>query len=525
MIIMAKTTVKKAPYTKIIGNKKKIRINAFLIFIAMVIISSLAVIQIEQRNMHRHIQQESEQVREEIEGLLSDTRLAIEKAQPWLEQSCNSTIENKLNALPGETMYVLVVNLMRNNQIYCSSLLYNKGKKIRPIHLINNAVRIAKSPVLSGVPIVTTFMSFKNGNILATADLRFVSAIVKTTETTGNFVLQVHDKMLTAEGVIDGSLKDPRFAHYIQIEDENAPYIIAYQPPSLQLILNSITHSWLYGMLIFLVSLIPAVLAYQHMSRKISFYQHLTNAVRQNEIKPHYQPIVCAHTNQVLGAEVLARWIHEEVGFVPPDVFIPVAESSGLIVELTERLLEQVLADVKRQPQAFFPGFKLNINISHTHLIDSSFYEFTDKYATRFKKQGFQLAFEITEGKDVSVNQDITDKIENIRKNDVKISLDDFGTGFSNFAWISNLNPDSIKIDRLFVSQISQDSATPLIDCVIEMAKKMGIKTVAEGVEYDYQVRWLKSNDIDFFQGYYFSKPLPFSGFVAYIKETLKKAD
>lgn len=519
---MAKQKVKKANYTKLIGSKKKIRINAFLIFIAMMIISSLMVIQLEQRSIHRYIQSEAEEVREEIEGLLADTRLAIQEARPWLGQACTSELEKKLNALPNETMHVLVVNLMRGNQVYCSSLLYNKGKKITASHLVNNEVRITKSPVLSGVPIITTVVRFEEGNILATADLRFVSSIVKSTETTGNFVLQVNDKMLTPDGVINSTLKDPHFSHYVQIEDKDAPYIIAYQRPTLQAILGSIMHSWLYGLLIISVSLIPTVLVYQHMSRRMSFYQHLSNAIHQDEISPHYQPIVCARTNQVLGAEVLARWVHEEVGFVPPDVFIPVAESSGLIVELTERLLNKVLADVKNAPETFCPNFKLNINISHTHLIDGSFYEFTNKYASRFKKLGFQLAFEITEGKDVSVNQDITSKIENIRNNGVLISLDDFGTGFSNFAWISNLNPDSIKIDRLFVNQIAQDSATPLIDCVIEMAKKMGIKTVAEGVEHDYQVSWLKANNIDFFQGYYFSKPLPFPGFVAYIKDAKK---
>lgn len=270
--------------------------------------------------------------------------------------------------------------------------------------------------------------------------------------------------------------------------------------------------------LIVLVPLVAAIVTWLLATRRHSLYSQLARAIRQHRIHPHYQPLICAQSNTVSGAEVLARWQHDELGFVPPDVFIPVAESTGLIISLTESLLEQVAHDLKQGIAAFPPGFKLNLNISHAHVVDSSFHLFVDYWALVFDALGITLVFEITERDNIDINEDIAGKIAHIKRRGIKIALDDFGTGFSNLAFIANLNPDSIKIDRMFIRQISEDASTPLIDCVIDMARRMNILTTAEGVEHGYQVDYLKENHIDCLQGYFFSKPLCFSEFTGFIQ-------
>lgn len=270
--------------------------------------------------------------------------------------------------------------------------------------------------------------------------------------------------------------------------------------------------------MILLVPLAAAALTWLLTARRHSLYSQLARAIRQHKIHPHYQPLICAQSNTVSGAEVLARWQHDELGFVPPDVFIPVAESTGLIINLTESLLEQVVHDLQQGIASFPPGFKLNLNISHAHVVDGSFSLFVDYWALVFDALGITLVFEFTERDNIDINDDIVEKIAHIKRRGIKIALDDFGTGFSNLAFISNLSPDSIKIDRMFVRQIAENASTPLIDCVIDMARRMNILTTAEGVEHGYQVEYLRENHIDCLQGYFFSKPLCFSEFTGFIQ-------
>lgn len=195
------------------------------------------------------------------------------------------------------------------------------------------------------------------------------------------------------------------------------------------------------------------------------------------------------------------------------------AESTGLVINLTESLLVQVVNDIRRGVIALEPGFNLNLNISYAHLADDSFDTFIDTRAPVFAAQGIPLVFEITERENIDLSDAIARKIIHIKNSGILIALDDFGTVFSNLTFIANLRPDSIKIDRMFIRQISQDVATPLIDCVIDMAKRMNILTTAEGVEYDYQVDYLKNNQIDCLQGYFFSRPLSFNDFIVFLNK------
>ena len=116
------------------------------------------------------------------------------------------------------------------------------------------------------------------------------------------------------------------------------------------------------------------------------------------------------------------------------------------------------------------------------------------------------------------MNDDISNKIDYMKIHNVGLSLDDFGTGFSNLSYITDLRPENIKIGRMFINLISEGKNTPLVDCVVEMAQRMRIQTTAEGVEHKYQVDYLRSKNVDFFQGYFFSRPLSFANFIRFIR-------
>jgi sensor c-di-GMP phosphodiesterase-like protein len=301
-------------------------------------------------------------------------------------------------------------------------------------------------------------------------------------------------------------------------ENEAPVYIQADHEPRLNHTLKAMATSWISVSFILAMSCIMAGVVWRLAVRRHSLYHQLANAIRQRKIHPHYQPLICAHTNVVSGAEILARWRHHELGFIPPDLFIPVAERTALIIDLTESLLEQVVKDIQQGTMTLQPGFNLNLNISYSHLTDDAFDAFVDRWAPVLAAQGLTLVFEITERENIDIGEAMARKVTHIKSSGIKIALDDFGTGFSNLAFIANLSPDYIKIDRMFVRQITRDTATPLIDCVIDMAKRMNILTTAEGVEYDYQVEYLKANQIDCLQGYFYAKPLAFGDFVTFLR-------
>lgn len=506
-------------YQKYLLRTKKNRVIASSVtfLLTLMVTATLALIS-TQHTINKNIESEANYLQNIIDRFLSEANSATQQSISLLGKTCDLATEKQLNLIPSRYIHIYSINFVNDDHISCSSLLANKHASIKNIAKGGKEIWMSQAVSIRDIEVIAVQTSLPQGDVYVASNLRYLQEVMRNNRAGRKLALEVSGNTLTAAGLSPLPLSSPHFSHFTPLPVHSPLYRLAWQPPRIGETLHAMANSWLTISFILAMSFIMATVFWLLSTRRHSLYTQLAGAIRQQHIHPHYQPLICAHTNAVSGAEILARWQHEEVGFIPPDVFIPVAERTALIIDLTESLLEQVVDDLQRDLIDLKPGFNLNLNISYSHLADDAFEQFVDRWAPVFTGLGVTLVFEITEREDIDICEAIARKITHIKRNGIRIALDDFGTGFSNLAFIANLSPDNIKIDRMFVRQISQDEATPLIDCVIDMAKRMNIRTTAEGVEYDYQVDYLKAHQIDCLQGYFYSKPLAFGDFATFLR-------
>lgn len=235
----------------------------------------------------------------------------------------------------------------------------------------------------------------------------------------------------------------------------------------------------------------------------------LKTAIAQRQFRPVYQPIFNSQTGKIAGIEVLARWTHPQYGTIPPDVFIPLAEEQGLIASLTHQLIQQVIADLQPRLPLFPNGLYLNLNLSAENCLDPRFESDAVALMQKLAPGQVQLVIEITERRPLHFTPQLNEWFASLRKSNIAVALDDFGTGYSNLCYLHALEPEFIKIDKLFVGQIGEGGDTRIIDTLIELAQKMNLRMIAEGVETRAQADYLRVKRCDFLQGYYLCRPVP----------------
>lgn len=235
----------------------------------------------------------------------------------------------------------------------------------------------------------------------------------------------------------------------------------------------------------------------------------LKTAIAHRQFRPVYQPIFNSQTGKIAGIEVLARWTHPQYGTIPPDVFIPLAEEHGLIASLTHQLIQQVIADLQPRLPLFPNGLYLNLNLSAENCLDPRFESDALALMQKLAPGQVQLVIEITESRPLHFTPQLSEWFASLRKSNIAVALDDFGTGYSNLCYLHALEPEFIKIDKLFVGQIGEGGDTRIIDTLIELAQKMNLRMIAEGVETRAQADYLRVKRCDFLQGYYLCRPVP----------------
>jgi diguanylate cyclase (GGDEF)-like protein len=239
------------------------------------------------------------------------------------------------------------------------------------------------------------------------------------------------------------------------------------------------------------------------VERRTQIEQELRSAIAADAIVPHYQPLVSLDGNRIVGFEALARWENKNLGYIGPDIFIPIAEEIGLMPLLCWQLLRRACLDAKAWPSTFTLAF----NISPIQLRDSTvgLHILSILAETGFSPR--RLEIEITETalvENIAVAQAIVDEL---RTAGIRIALDDFGTGYSTLGQLLSFRLDKIKIDRGFVSRLNESNdAQIIVRAILGLAKGFGLQTTAEGVEDARQLAYLKANGCTEGQGYLFSK-------------------
>ncbi|CAM7557602.1 EAL domain-containing protein [Citrobacter sedlakii] len=264
------------------------------------------------------------------------------------------------------------------------------------------------------------------------------------------------------------------------------------------------------------IGLLAAAFILRILRRIQSPCHRLQDAIHNRDISVHYQPIMSLTTGKIVGAEALARWRQTDGSFLSPDIFIPLAAQTGLTESLTRLIIESVFEDMGQWLQQH-PEQHISINIESADLASEKLPALLNKLLQQYQVSPSQIALELTERAfaDPKTSSPI---VARYREAGHAIYIDDFGTGFSSLSYLQNLEVDIMKIDKSFVSALEYKNVTPHI---IEMARTLNLKMVAEGIETAKQEAWLRQHGVDYGQGWLYSKALPKTAFILWAEENL----
>ncbi|MEG0295764.1 MAG: EAL domain-containing protein [Clostridium sp.] len=257
---------------------------------------------------------------------------------------------------------------------------------------------------------------------------------------------------------------------------------------------------------------------YKNIVRIETIKHELENCVKNDELILYYQPIVDKE-NVPRKIEVLLRWQNKKLGFVPPLDFISYAEETGDIVEIGYWIVEEVCRNYNELNYGLDNNLKVNINVSPIQLMKSDFVEIVKKTMDDFNVDYKVFCFEITESVVLDENSTVVDNLESLSKLGCQIALDDFGTGYSSFSYLKKFKLDTLKLDKMFITNAS-DIDYKIIENIKNIAEHLNMDVVIEGVEEQEQFNRLQHINCDLFQGYYFSKPLELEKVKEYLKNS-----
>ena len=252
---------------------------------------------------------------------------------------------------------------------------------------------------------------------------------------------------------------------------------------------------------------------------RVELEYEIQAALEHEEFVLYYQPKINTNTEHVVGVEALIRWQHPKKGLIPPDVFIPMAEESGLMLSLGEWVLRSACHQLGQWQKQGMSHLQVSINLSASQFLQKDFSVIVDSILTKENLDPSLLEIEITESMAMDDPHESIQSMHKLRQIGIKLTVDDFGTGYSSLSYLKQFPINYLKLDRSYVKDIETDPSDAVIcSAAISLAHNLGLQVVAEGVETEKQYQYLKRLNCDMMQGFYFCKPLPANEVEAFIQ-------
>jgi diguanylate cyclase (GGDEF)-like protein len=253
----------------------------------------------------------------------------------------------------------------------------------------------------------------------------------------------------------------------------------------------------------------------QVVKDNLSLLSELRQAIERDELTLYFQPQLCLKTNEVTRAEVLVRWLHPQRGVVPPDSFIPFAEQTGAVRQISRWVLEKTCLQLLAWRDL---DIGLCVNLSARDLSDPDFPEYIDALLTKHGIAREMLSLEVTESAAMEDPAQGLQALERLRDIGMRLSIDDFGTGYSSLSYLKRLPVEELKIDKSFVLHMDDDADDlKIVRSTIDLAHTMDLEVIAEGVETEASLQRLREYDCNFAQGYFVARPMPAEQFAAWL--------
>lgn len=484
--------------------------TAITIFLFGILISWMQVLHFDLANASESAKKASNN----IELLLDEATKESNSASTYLSSPCTSTVNQALHRLSIDSPHVRIISLIKNGKMSCSSYAGIEPYQVNFSRYTERRLALSSGNAISpGVPILVLLSSYSQGVVATSLNTSYVAEYLTLLSVDRNFYFRVGDSILSPTNKL---LNQNKLPDKIRIERSSRyPFAILYSGRTTLPLTFVIEKGWMVMGGFFIVGILSGAAVWRYALQTPTLYENLKHAIQDREIVPFYQPIISVVTKKVTGIEVLARWKHPSGIIIPPDIFIPLAEQSGLILPLTQNLMRQVANDLSPIIGRLSNPFHIGINISTAHVSHPEFINDCRDLLSKLNHSSVHLVAEITERESFESTPAFREMLLNLRKLNVSIALDDFGTGYSNLRYLNDLPINFIKIDKSFVNRIdSNPDSTVLVNCVIEMARTLRLEIIAEGVETEFQAKYLTSKGVDYLQGYFFSKPLSAVAFI-----------
>lgn len=445
-----------------------------------------------------------------INIILEEASHATRIAMLLAEKECDVEGQYRLGTEAALQPHLRTIMILKNSAVWCSSLPGNRVLLINSAALPRSSLLLvpARSTV-NGYPVLIYQSEHAGSRILISISDSHIRDALAIPLRSVSYSLRVGHAVLGMSGDVKNLSVQQHHALRVKASDNN--FSIEFIPPPFFSLQRLLARAGGVLLFLFLTSCLVAYLLHRYQNKNNLPEDALRTAIYKNEIVPFYQPIVNGKEGTLRGVEVLARWKHPQAGYISPASFIPLAEKSGLIVPLTRSLMNQVVANMNAIANKLPEGFHIGINYNASHIALPTFVEECLKYKHSFIRSDVNLVIEVTEREPLDINGRLVQTLNTLHDNGFAIALDDFGTGYSGLSYLHDLHIDYIKIDQSFVGRVNaHEDSTRILDSVLDLARKLSISIVAEGVETQEQLDYLNQNNITFLQGYYFFKPVPF---------------
>lgn len=427
---------------------------------------------------------------------------------------------------------IRTIMLVRDGQAWCSSAT---GAFLLPVSNFSSSLVLSRpydvalvggTPMLPHQPAILLWLqhpSVASQGILVTLDVNMTPLLLLAAnqESLDGLAIVSGDKaLLTWSNKLVPRMSLPASA----LRQFSVPgYALTFYLYGEELTVRDIAFVLLAGLLL---AVIVASVSWLLFSVRLRPGKEILLGIKRNEFHVVYQPLIEAASGRVHGLEALLRWTHPVTGPIPPDAFITYAESQNMIVPLTRHLFRLVAQDARLLCCHLPPGATMGLNIAPGHLSAPGFRQDVNEWIASMPPAHFDYVFEITE-RTMVAGQKAAAVFDWLHEQQITIAIDDFGTGHSALIYLEKFSFDYLKIDRGFVQSIGMETVTsPVLDAVLTLARKLNLKTVAEGVETEEQAAWLIKRGVTHMQGYLFSRPLPPEQLIQYLqKQQADRAD
>ncbi|WP_247841752.1 EAL domain-containing protein [Pseudomonas sp. MWU12-3103b] len=468
-----------------------------------------------ERTLQQSTQNTAEEALRQFELMLDNTAQAASELLPLAGQPCDS-VKLALREQVTRRPFVRSTNLVWDNNLYCSSLFGEFKEAVNPGDYTQGKLWLMNgNPVTPDTALLVYRLSEGRGGALTTLDGYHLSNILRLIGRQTLLLLQVGDNWLSVDGKVhQGALPPLPVAQSMLASSRYAFSVSAGFPQGQTWRYMAGEYPPLFSLLIFF-GVIAGAIAHVLQRRATSPSHEMLRALEAGEFIPYFQPVVHGDSRKWSGTEVLMRWNHPKEGLVRPDLFIPFAEHSGLIVPMTRSLMQQTAALLGPLSAEFDKPFHIGINITASHCQDLQLVEDCRGFLAAFAPGSINLVLELTE-RELIEPTDVTHLLfEQLHALGVMIAIDDFGTGHSSLGYLRTFNVDFLKIDQSFVAMIGIDALSRhILDTIIELSAKLDLGIVAEGVETQAQADYLTAHHVNFLQGYLFGKAMPGADFI-----------